>query len=156
MTDGGKIARRNGRPFAEEYDRPHEKKSPDTFAPVTREREEKKPEICPRSRESSFSTPLVPEFEMEPLKEDAQQEEESEGNTCPSYWICQKFTGLVVIPAVGGLKIFEEKIEGRPLNFGIVVPGIYRSGYPQTEDHDYLRSLGLKTIVYAYLPPILT
>ncbi|KAF4624628.1 hypothetical protein G7Y89_g13539 [Cudoniella acicularis] len=42
----------------------------------------------------------------------------------------------------------KAKEEGKPLNFGIVVPGsIYRSSFPQTEDFQYLQSLGLKTIV---------
>jgi hypothetical protein len=36
----------------------------------------------------------------------------------------------------------------QPLNFGLVVPGVYRSSYPQAQDYDYLRGLKLKTIVY--------
>lgn len=35
----------------------------------------------------------------------------------------------------------------RPLNFGVVVPGFYRSSYPKPEDYGYLRSLQLRTIV---------
>ncbi|QSZ31597.1 hypothetical protein DSL72_001164 [Monilinia vaccinii-corymbosi] len=42
----------------------------------------------------------------------------------------------------------QEKQEGRPLNFGVVVPNaIYRSSFPQPEDFEYLASLGLKCIV---------
>ncbi|KAL3427702.1 tyrosine phosphatase family protein [Phlyctema vagabunda] len=36
---------------------------------------------------------------------------------------------------------------GRPLNFGNVIPGIYRSSFPQAKDYEYLRALRLKTIV---------
>jgi len=34
-----------------------------------------------------------------------------------------------------------------PVNFGVVVPGLFRSGYPTTEDHAFIRNLKLKTIV---------
>ncbi|KAK0652107.1 tyrosine phosphatase family-domain-containing protein [Cercophora newfieldiana] len=36
---------------------------------------------------------------------------------------------------------------GRPLNFGIVVPGVYRSSFPQTEDYSFVEGLKLKTVV---------
>ncbi|KAK4228912.1 putative tyrosine-protein phosphatase [Podospora fimiseda] len=44
---------------------------------------------------------------------------------------------------------FEKSLpkEGRPSNFGIVVPGVYRSSFPQTEDYAFIESLKLKTIV---------
>ncbi len=35
----------------------------------------------------------------------------------------------------------------RPNNFGIVLPGVYRSSYPRTEDFSFIQSLKLKTIV---------
>ncbi|KAF6831604.1 tyrosine phosphatase [Colletotrichum plurivorum] len=38
-------------------------------------------------------------------------------------------------------------IDGRPINFGVVVPGIYRSSYPKPEDFGFIRNLGLKSIV---------
>ncbi|PQE26152.1 tyrosine phosphatase protein [Rutstroemia sp. NJR-2017a BBW] len=42
----------------------------------------------------------------------------------------------------------KAKQEGRPLNFGVILPNtIYRSSFPQTEDFEYLGSLGLKSIV---------
>lgn len=38
--------------------------------------------------------------------------------------------------------------EGRPINFGIVLPGaIYRSSFPMAEDFHFLGTLGLKTVV---------
>lgn len=38
-------------------------------------------------------------------------------------------------------------LNGRPENFGVVTPGVYRSGYPKAEDFGYLEQLRLKTIV---------
>ncbi|KAL7943762.1 tyrosine phosphatase family domain-containing protein [Trichoderma barbatum] len=38
-------------------------------------------------------------------------------------------------------------MEGRPVNFGLVVPGVYRSSYPKKEDYSFLKDLKLKTIV---------
>ncbi|KAL2146077.1 hypothetical protein VTI28DRAFT_5170 [Corynascus sepedonium] len=37
--------------------------------------------------------------------------------------------------------------ERRPANFGIVVPGVYRSSFPQSEDYAFIEGLKLKTIV---------
>lgn len=41
----------------------------------------------------------------------------------------------------------ERAIPGQPVNFGTVVPGVYRSSYPQEADYAFIQSLGLKTIV---------
>ncbi|RFU81993.1 tyrosine phosphatase [Trichoderma arundinaceum] len=38
-------------------------------------------------------------------------------------------------------------MEGRPINFGLVVPGVYRSSYPKAEDYGFLKDLKLKTVV---------
>lgn len=35
-----------------------------------------------------------------------------------------------------------------PLNFAMVAPGIYRSGYPNVSNHSFLKSLKLKTLIY--------
>ncbi|KAI1330770.1 hypothetical protein F5Y16DRAFT_342934 [Xylariaceae sp. FL0255] len=37
--------------------------------------------------------------------------------------------------------------ENRPANFGMVLPGLYRSGYPQALDFPFIQRLRLKTIV---------
>ncbi|KAI0885035.1 tyrosine phosphatase family-domain-containing protein [Annulohypoxylon maeteangense] len=34
-----------------------------------------------------------------------------------------------------------------PVNFAMVAPGLYRSGYPQAPDYSFMRTLNLKTIV---------
>ncbi|KAI5456524.1 tyrosine phosphatase family-domain-containing protein [Mariannaea sp. PMI_226] len=36
---------------------------------------------------------------------------------------------------------------GPPVNFGIIVPGVYRSSYPKPCDFDYIKNLKLKTVV---------
>ncbi|CAK7230393.1 tyrosine-protein phosphatase siw14 [Sporothrix curviconia] len=36
---------------------------------------------------------------------------------------------------------------GAPVNFGFVMPGLFRSSYPRPENYDFLQGLGLKTIV---------
>ncbi|AEO71247.1 uncharacterized protein THITE_2123435 [Thermothielavioides terrestris NRRL 8126] len=43
----------------------------------------------------------------------------------------------------------EERISagGRPANFGVVVPGVYRSSFPQVEDYAFIEGLQLKTII---------
>lgn len=41
----------------------------------------------------------------------------------------------------------EDKIPGQPINFGTVVPGVYRSSYPKEDDYPFLQKLGLKTIM---------
>ncbi|KAF7552010.1 hypothetical protein G7Z17_g4601 [Cylindrodendrum hubeiense] len=38
-------------------------------------------------------------------------------------------------------------LNGRPINFGVVVPGVYRSSYPKPSDFEYIKSLKLKTVV---------
>lgn len=35
-----------------------------------------------------------------------------------------------------------------PLNFAMVAPGVYRSGYPNAMNHSFLKSLRLKTLIY--------
>jgi tyrosine-protein phosphatase SIW14 len=55
--------------------------------------------------------------------------------------------GYLGTPSPDAIRTSKEKVKGRPVNFGTVIPGFYRSGYPQMEDYEYLGSLGLKTIV---------
>lgn len=35
-----------------------------------------------------------------------------------------------------------------PLNFAMVMPGVYRSGYPSGMNHDFLRTLRLRTLIF--------
>lgn len=41
----------------------------------------------------------------------------------------------------------DDQFSGRPKNFGEVIPGIYRSSYPQEADYPFIQKLGLKTIM---------
>ena len=43
---------------------------------------------------------------------------------------------------------------GPIINFGEVVPGLYRSSFPRFGNFEHLQSLGLKTILCAVLPPL--
>lgn len=38
-------------------------------------------------------------------------------------------------------------LAGRPANFGVVVPGVYRSSYPKPDDFPFLQNLKLKTVM---------
>ncbi|KAJ3305865.1 hypothetical protein HDV03_000974 [Kappamyces sp. JEL0829] len=42
----------------------------------------------------------------------------------------------------------QQKVLVPPLNFSIVQTGIYRSGYPNTKNFEFLSKLGLKTVIY--------
>lgn len=52
-----------------------------------------------------------------------------------------------VLNSVQGEALEIPKMPGRPRNFGTILPGIYRSSYPGPEDYEFLKDLGLKTIV---------
>lgn len=38
-------------------------------------------------------------------------------------------------------------VHGCPENFGLVVPGVYRSSYPKPDNYRFLQGLKLKTVV---------
>ncbi|KAF5231101.1 hypothetical protein FANTH_13526 [Fusarium anthophilum] len=42
---------------------------------------------------------------------------------------------------------YTAPFNGRPHNFGVVIPGVYRSSFPRSHDFEYIKGLGLKTIV---------
>ncbi|KAL7926394.1 tyrosine phosphatase family domain-containing protein [Trichoderma austrokoningii] len=57
-------------------------------------------------------------------------------------------TGSVISITTDPLPEFPlAPMEGRPINFGLVVPGVYRSSYPKADDYDFLKGLKLKTVV---------
>lgn len=55
--------------------------------------------------------------------------------------------GKQVAKVLEASKAAGKQVGGRPLNFGTVIPGVYRSSFPQAEDHEYLKPLQLRTIV---------
>jgi len=55
---------------------------------------------------------------------------------------------LTVYTVAKVLQAAKNPVEGRPANFGVIIPGaIYRSSFPTAEDHTFLESLSLKTVV---------
>jgi tyrosine-protein phosphatase SIW14 len=148
MTNGGKVARRSARVFVDEY-QPSQEKSPREGGrvPAIREREEKQMENS-RSRESSCSSLSLVNFEMDMYEEVVSNDSSRDGKARLLFTFhLHQLTGYPVTPGLDSVRDSKEKVKGRPANFGTVMPGFYRSGYPQTEDHEYLRSLGLKTIL---------
>ena len=45
--------------------------------------------------------------------------------------------------------VVEQKLVP-PLNFAMVSPGVYRSGYPNKKNFPFLKKLGLKSLMYRY------
>ena len=41
-----------------------------------------------------------------------------------------------------------------PLNFAMVLPGVYRSGYPNPKNHPFLHRLGLRSVLYLAPDPL--
>ncbi|KAM5343147.1 hypothetical protein ACJ41O_014113 [Fusarium nematophilum] len=68
-----------------------------------------------------------------------------------------RVTADLIIPGVtsSSMSTFQSQtaehppapLNGRPHNFGVVVPGVYRSSFPKTHDFEYIKGLKLKTIV---------
>src|SRR5690242_1563617 len=62
--------------------------------------------------------------------------------------------GLVILYILGHNFILKKitmelnNILVPPLNFALVLPGIYRSGYPNPKNYPFLKSLGLTIIIY--------
>jgi hypothetical protein len=65
----------------------------------------------------------------------------------PFEWSVQSLTGNAVTHCLELAKTAKDRDDGRPVNFGEVFPGVFRSGYPESDDHEYLKNLNLKTIV---------
>lgn len=59
---------------------------------------------------------------------------------------------VVSVTAANVAEFPTAPMDGRPVNFGLVVPGVYRSSYPKKEDYAFLKNLKLKTIVYVLAP----
>jgi hypothetical protein len=45
------------------------------------------------------------------------------------------------------VNLHKKTAMSEPANFGVVVPGVYRSAYPQSTAYEFLADLNLKTIV---------
>ena len=73
---------------------------------------------------------------------------------CAALPLCVNSAEQTRMDAVSGDEI--QAVYVPPLNFAMVSPGVYRSGYPVPRNFPFLRRLGLKTIVHLgpddYLP----
>jgi tyrosine-protein phosphatase SIW14 len=67
------------------------------------------------------------------------------------YWIHQPITNTRIASSISRGRVQPSEpvasLDGRPFNFGMVLPGVYRSSFPKVHDFDYIKGLGLKTIV---------
>lgn len=117
------------------------------------------------SSTASYRTRSSRNASNEDLRSNTSEEGDSEGNSMnkrEKTVAMRCHTGPVTakdmsLSATGEVNVttMTEALEGyppapckdRPLNFGVVVPGFYRSSYPKPEDYGYLRSLQLRTIV---------
>eukprot|EP01099_Mayorella_cantabrigiensis_P007862 TRINITY_DN7149_c0_g1_i1.p1 TRINITY_DN7149_c0_g1~~TRINITY_DN7149_c0_g1_i1.p1 ORF type:complete len:269 (-),score=17.28 TRINITY_DN7149_c0_g1_i1:18-824(-) len=75
--------------------------------------------------------------EIQNLKQSGSQSQSQSQVTSPSL-------SQVQIP----VPIPRKKLLIPPLNFAMVAPGVYRSGYPNRKNHPFLQNLGLKSILY--------
>ncbi|SZF05767.1 unnamed protein product [Blumeria hordei] len=60
---------------------------------------------------------------------------------------CDEVSLQVTSTVQENAQTFDETDDYRPINFGAVAPGIFRSSLPLAENFEFLRSLGLKTIL---------
>ncbi|KJZ72703.1 hypothetical protein HIM_07895 [Hirsutella minnesotensis 3608] len=61
--------------------------------------------------------------------------------------IVEKTASVNVTLMTRSAELPSAPLNGRPVNFGVVIPGVYRSSYPKPEDYVFLKALKLKTIV---------
>lgn len=81
------------------------------------------------------------------VEESATKETESVAMSRQSSSQSQKSSASVVSDISTQVSMDEKMPTGQPTNFGTVVPGVYRSSYPQEADYPFIQKLGLKTIM---------
>ncbi|KAF4964553.1 hypothetical protein FSARC_7548 [Fusarium sarcochroum] len=76
---------------------------------------------------------------------------DSSGESQVSTWIDRAIADFSLASSISGYQSqpseYTAPLNGRPHNFGVVVPGVYRSSFPKAHDFEYIKGLGLKTIV---------
>ena len=114
-----------------------------------------------RDRQSSTSTATShssqSSLESSPLIQPAKGLEDVDSLVLGPHGLHHSGSALALSPPAAPLKLnlahsateleYSLPPGARPTNFGIVVPGIYRSSFPQSEDYAYIERLKLKTIV---------
>jgi hypothetical protein len=149
MADGNKIARRSIRPFSDEYPAPQgenatgndPKKTPSDRG----DNKQHEKDMNSRNSSCSNSPPEALGAELRGLHGAGQETAKEGGFLLINHF--QSLTDISVTKCLELAKSAKDRVEGRPVNFGKVMPGVYRSGYPQGSDYDYMKKLGLKTIV---------
>lgn len=69
------------------------------------------------------------------------------GKLSSSLPVCHLYTDHLQVAQPSGEPSFRGAPNAAPQNFGLVVPGVYRSSYPQARNFKFLQGLKLKTIV---------
>jgi tyrosine-protein phosphatase SIW14 len=79
--------------------------------------------------------------------------DEAETNTSNTYerrsqdWTATRLSQDARLPKYLDMRTDGLSEHPLPLNFGVVVPGVYRSSYPKAHDLPFIKDLKLKTIV---------
>lgn len=166
MADGkngmNMVARRSTRVFENDIDvRQIEDSVPDGGIGYSRKGDEKSQErdstrlteMLIHTRTSSMSSLVAPPVDGEIITtfQRVSRSDSEEGSSLSVSLIntpqSGKLTYSPVFSSVKGEVAENPKMYGRPRNFGTILPGVYRSGYPESEDYEFLRDLSLRTIV---------
>jgi tyrosine-protein phosphatase SIW14 len=156
LGDQAVVSKRSARPYVE-YDMGKETQEDQP----SRMAKQEEAELGEADRRHSISTGTVhssqTSFEASPLVRPADEESED-----GALWLATRDRrggdvdlsdafhppATTTHPAYSITELVENLPAGtRPANFGIVVPGVYRSSFPQSEDYAFIEGLKLKTIM---------
>ncbi|KAK4655869.1 tyrosine-protein phosphatase siw14 [Podospora pseudocomata] len=149
MSEGGKVvmSKRSARPYIEEDEM--EKQTLEYQANGDERRSTASTSTTYSSQSSLESSPSVhaadPERDVEQLQLSSQKHRTSTTGPRDAFHPPNDDLESGSISALELDRILPT--EGRPSNFGVVVPGVYRSSFPQSEDYGFIEGLKLKTIV---------
>ena len=81
-------------------------------------------------------------------KHQQQQQQQNDDDVVKSYYNPQ----LTVTNSTSSAQVLPQSNTPEmyipPLNFSMVIPGVYRSGYPSKKNFPFLKKIGLKSILY--------
>jgi tyrosine-protein phosphatase SIW14 len=78
---------------------------------------------------------------------EAEQREEAMEMSGLELWKHEKPPKICPLPPPGAAAAYDESALVPPLNFAMVEEGIFRSGFPETTNFRFLKSLNLRSIV---------
>jgi len=109
----------------------------------------------PQSPQRPPAAPAVPHEEGEDgggeKKKKKKTKKDNEGENDPSGRGASRSNPPVAPPSLVSLKAPgkpNRAVLVPPLNFGMVLAGIYRSGYPNSKNFPFLKKMGVKSVVY--------